>query len=178
MGSVGPLEVDRHPPKGGQDPKMAAAFVVLLIAVSMTVLYLSSDTSPTTTETAPHLQVGPITSFEEIAGTYLRHGVGEPMYFLFLEDGTVHISSNTDLIVDRPMGIFTTTWDGRRVFITNTRLHFRCARPDQGGTYEIHVIANGNLQFVALGSDTCLERSGILLGRRFGITTAQFEPIS
>ena len=177
MGSVVPLNADRHRPEGGRDPKMAVAFVVVLIALSMTVLYVSSDSSPTTTEAAQHAQAGPIASFEEIAGTYLRHGVGEPMYFLFLGDGTVHISSNTDLIVNRPMGVFATTWAGSSVFITNIRLRFGCARPDQGGTYEIHVMANGNLQFVAVGSDTCLARSGILLGRRFGITTAQLEPI-
>jgi hypothetical protein len=157
---------------------MAVAFVVLLIGVGTTILYISSGSSPTTTEAPPRLRPGPITSFEEVEGTYFRHGVGEPMYFLLLEDGTVHISSNTDLIVDRPMGVFSTIFDGTEAFITNTRLRFRCARPDQGGTYEIHVMANGNLQFVAVGEDTCLGRSGVLLGKRFGMTTVQLESVS
>lgn len=178
MGSVVPLDVPRRPPQGGTGPRMAVALVVLLIGVWITILAPSGGSSPTTRGAAPRLQSGPITSFEDVAGTYLRRGVGEPMYFLFLEDGTVRISSNTELIVDRPMGVYATSFDGTKVFITNTRLRFGCAPPDQGGTYEIHVVANSNLQFVAVGEDTCPGRSGVLLGRRFGITTAQFEPVS
>jgi hypothetical protein len=178
MGSVVPLDGHLRPPQSARGPRMVVALVALLLGVWTMILAPSGGLSPTTTGAVPRLQSGAITSFEDVAGTYLRRGVGEPMYFLFFEDGTVHISSNTDLVVDRPMGVFATSFDGTEVFITNTRLRFGCAPPDQGGTYEIHVMANGNLQFVAVGVDTCLGRSGKLLGRRFGITTAQFEPVS
>ncbi len=158
--------------------RMAVAIALLLVGAGTSIMFLNSASSPTTTEAVPRPQPGPISSLEEIAGTYFRHGVGEPMYFLFLEDGTVQISSNTDLIVDHPMGVFRTTFEGTKVFITNIRFRFRCARPDLGGTYEIHVMPSGNLQFLAVDQDTCLGRSGMLLGKRFGITTAQLEPIS
>lgn len=158
--------------------RMAVAIALLLIGVGTSILFLDGASSPTTTEAVPRPQPGPISSLEDIAGTYFRHGVGEPMYFLFLEDGTVQISSNLDLIVDRPMGVFATTFDQTKIFITNTRFRFRCTRPDLGGTYEIHVMPNGNLQFLAVDEDTCLGRSGMLLGKRFGITTAQFELVS
>jgi hypothetical protein len=158
--------------------RMAVAIVLLLIGIGTSILFLNGVSSPTTTEAVLRPQPGPISSLEEIAGTYFRHGVGEPMYFLFLEDGTVQISSNTDLIVDHPMGVLTTTFDGTKVFITNIRFRFRCARPDLGGIYEIHVMPSGNLQFLAVDEDTCLGRSGMLLGKRFGITTAQLEPVS
>ncbi len=156
--------------RGGRGPLIA-------IAIAVAVLVIGIRPSPKTAEEAQPLQPGPISSFEDIAGTYLRHGPGEPMYYLFFEDGTVHISSNPDLIVDRPMGVYETSFEGRKVFITHTRLRFRCARSDQGGTYEIHVLENGNLQFVAVDEDTCAGRSGILLGLRDGVATAEFEPV-
>ncbi len=168
-----------EPPRrrGTRGPKAAVIFALVLIATLTTVSRLSDESTPTTTEPAPSLRTGPITSLGEIAGLYFHVGVGPPSYFLFYRDGTVHISSNRDLVADRPMGVFTTVMDGTEIFITNVRFRFGCPPPDHGGTYEIHVRQGGILQFVAVGRDTCLQRSGMLLGRRFGVTTVQLIPL-
>lgn len=157
-------------PLGGKGP-------LITIAITLAVLVIGIRSSPETTEEVQPLSPGPISSFKDIAGIYLRHGVGEPMYFLFFEDGTIHISSNAELIVDRPMGVLATVFEGTDAFITQTRLRFHCDQPDKGGTYRIHVLENGNLQFAAVGKDTCLARSGILLGVRNGVVTAELEPV-
>lgn len=177
MGSVVPLDVRDRQPRKRRDPRIIVAFIVLLIGAWSAIVYVGDDSPPPTISEATTPRLGPITSFADVSGTYFRSGVGAPMYFLFFEDGTVNMSSNTDLVVDHPMGIFATTFEGTEVFITNVRLRFGCARPDEGGTYQIHMIPNGNLQFVAVGTDSCPERSGMLLGRRFGITTVQLVPV-
>ncbi|MEE9205966.1 MAG: hypothetical protein V3U50_03180, partial [Acidimicrobiia bacterium] len=69
---------------------------MITIAIALAVLVIGIRSSPETTEEVQPLRPGPITSSEDVAGIYFRHGVGEPMYFLFFEDGTVHISSNTE----------------------------------------------------------------------------------
>jgi len=161
---------ERRQPFGGKGP-------LITIAITLAVLVFGLRSSPETTEQVQPLRPGPINSSADIAGIYLRQGVGEPMYFLFFEDGPVHISSNTELIVDRPMGVFETIFEGTEVFVTQTRLRFHCDQPDRGGIYRIHVLENGNLQFAAVGEDTCLARSGILLGLRNGVVTAEFEPV-
>ena len=161
---------ERRQPFGGQGP-------LITIAITLAVLVIGIRSSPETTEEVQPLRPGPITSLGDVAGIYFRQGVGEPMYFLFFEDGTVHISSNTELLIDHPMGVFEITFAGTEALITQTRLRFYCDRPDQGGTYRIHVLENGNLQFAAVGEDTCLGRSGILLGLRNGVVTAEFEPV-
>ncbi len=176
MGSVRILGIEHSPPTVGRRRRMAVALVVLLSGVGIAILSLGYG-ALTTIETAPQLQPGPVTSFENIAGTYFRRGVGEPMYFRFFEDGTVHVSSNADLVADRPMGILAATFEGTRILIVNGRLRFGCPPPDNGGSYEILVMPSGGLQFVALDIDSCLNRSGMLLGVRFGITTAKFEPV-
>jgi hypothetical protein len=38
-----------------------------------------------------------------------------------------------------------------------------CDQPDQGGTYEVLVLENGNLMFVAVDEDPCASRSGNFL---------------
>ena len=63
------------------------------------------------------------------------------------------------------------------MLIVNSRQRYGCPPPDNGGSYEIHVMPSGSLQFVALESDSCLNRSGMLLGLRFGFTTVRFEPV-
>ena len=127
------------------------------------------------------LQPGPIASFEDIAGTYLRRGpdlgiMGTKVYFLFLNDGTIHSSEDTDLIADRPTVIYEARFDGTTVSITQTGGF--CGQPDQGGTYEIRVLENGNLRFVGLDTDTCTSRSGLLLGLVDSEVTAEYEPLS
>jgi hypothetical protein len=178
MGSVIIPDVDAPRPRATRGPTAALILAALLIGAWITISSLNGESTSTTTTIAPVLEPGPITSSEEIAGLYFHLGVGPPAFFLFHEDGTVNISSNKDLVADRPMGIFSTQFDGTEMFITNVRLRFGCPPPDNGGTYEIHVMPSGSLQFVAVDTDTCLQRTGLLLGRRFGVTTVHFVPIT
>ncbi len=178
MGSVIIPDVEAPRPRRTRGPKAAVMLAVLLVGTWITISTLNGESTSTTTTAAPVLQPGPITSFEQIAGLYFHLGVGQPAFFLFHEDGTVNISSNKDLVADRPMGIFSTEFKGTEIFITNTRLRFGCPPPDNGGTYEIHVLPSGSLQFVSVDTDTCLQRSGLLLGRRFGVTTVHLVPIT
>ena len=102
------------------------------------------------------VELAPITSFEDIAGTiYERQGLGGQGYFHFFEDGTVHLSSNPDLVVDRPDEIWETRFEGTTVFLHEIK--GRCD-DDPDSTYEIHLLENGNLKFVAI-EDPCAGRA-------------------
>ena len=105
------------------------------------------------------LQPGPVTSFEDIAGTYERQGPGPQGFFQFFEDGTGHLSSNRDLVEDRPSHIYETRFEGTTVFTKDTKGH--CDDDDPGAIYEIHLLENGNLRFVAI-EDACAHRSSDL----------------
>ena len=112
------------------------------------------------------LQPGPVTSFEDIAGTYERQGPGGQFFLHFFEDGRLHQSSSPDLIVDRPSVVWQTRSEGTEIFITGSTCdenigidaHYG-GQPDQGGTYELLVLENGNVEFVAVGEDGCAGRS-------------------
>ncbi len=110
--------------------------------------------------TGGEVEPGPITSFEDIAGTTYKRGPGHsPIYVQFTEDGTLHASTNPDLVEDALGGahIYETRFEGTKVFVNQTKGGGWCDNPDH--TYEIHLLENGNLQFVAL-EDKCLHRSG------------------
>jgi len=137
----------------------AAAVVVLVIGAAAAILTLSGDGGDDVVAASP--TPGPITSFDDIAGRiYQSQGIGMAQYIYFLEDGTMNGSTNPDLVVDRPSDVDTTRFDGTQVFITSTSS--RCPQPDQGGTYEIHLLENGNLQFLAIDEDPCALRSSFL----------------
>ncbi len=106
--------------------------------------------------TGGEVEPGPITSFDDIAGTtYERQGAGGQGYFHFFEDGTYHFSSNRDLVVERPSIIHETRFEGTTVFLH--QIKGGCDdNPD--ATYEIHMLENGNLRFVAI-EDACPIRS-------------------
>ena len=102
--------------------------------------------------TGGEVEPGPITSFEDIAGTtYERQGTGAQFYLHILGDGTLHLSSNPDLVVDRPDQIIETRFEGTTVSLHEIK--GRCD-DDPDATYEIHLLENGNLQFVEI-EDTC-----------------------
>ncbi len=108
--------------------------------------------------TGGEVEPGPVTSFEDIAGFYLRDPVGHgPIYFQFSEDGTWHASSNRDLVEDRPQSIMETRFEGTKVFLKETKA--AACGDDLEAIYEIHLLENGNLQLVAI-EDKCLHRSG------------------
>ncbi len=172
--------------QGGRGPLIgiAAVMVVFVIGAAAAILSLrgagGSDVvgpSATTAVPAQPLQPGPISSFEDIAGTYFRHGPGEPRYFHFFEDGaSFHTSVNRDLIVDRPERVYETRFEGTKLFLVMQAGSF-CAQADVAGTYEIHVLESGNLQFVAVGEDACPARSGVLLGLGDGLPAVEYEPV-
>ncbi len=152
-------------------PWLAAAMVIVLVGLAV-VLLNQGDDAPVADQ-----PFGPVTSFEDIAGTTYERQGGLPMYLLFLVDGTMHSSANPDLVVDRPSDVYTTRFDGTQVFIT-TPTSTRCPQPDQGGTYEIHLLESGSVQFVAIDEDACAQRSSVLQALdRDGVSAGGFVPV-
>ena len=75
---------------------IGAAAAALAIIVGVVAFVFVADDG-TDVAGSGEVESGPITSFEDIAGTtYERQGVGPPSYFHFFEDGTIHLSSNRD----------------------------------------------------------------------------------
>ncbi len=102
------------------------------------------------------VEPGPITSFDDIAGTtYERQGIVPPVFFYFFEDGTIHGSSNRDLVEERPTIIQETSFEGTTVSLHEIE---GLCDDDPDAIYEIHLLENGNLQFVAI-EDACPIRS-------------------
>ena len=110
------------------------------------------------------VEPGPITSFDDIAGAYLwQRGPGTqlPHYVQFSEDGTVNWSTNPDLIEDSPNGVMETRFEGTKIFTTPVGASaFPCGVFPEA-IYEIHLLENGNLEFVEI-EDTCQFRSSFI----------------
>ncbi len=102
------------------------------------------------------VEPGPITSFEDIAGTtYESQGLGGPFFLYFFEDGTWHGSDNRDLVVDTPNTIHETRFEGTTAFANQTK---GSCDDNPEATYEVRLLENGNLQFVEI-EDKCPIRS-------------------
>ena len=130
------------------------AFIAALVIGVGAVVMISGDDVD-----VAEVEPGPISSFEDIAGTtYERQGPGLQRYHFFLEDGTFHGSSNRELVEDRPSVIYETRFEGTKIFLHQIK-GLCVAVPD--AIYEIHLLENGNLKFVAI-DDTCGLRSGVL----------------
>ncbi len=69
--------------------------------------------------------------------------------------GTWHGSSNRDLVVDRPSEIKVATFEGTTAVVTEIK---GPATDCPDARYEIHVLENRNLQYLAL-EDTCAKRA-------------------
>ena len=138
--------------------------LTVVVVVGAAVLLASGDggeVSPAaTSEPVSEVELGPITSFEDIAGTYeVIHeiqGLSQRVFFHFFEDGTVTRSTNQDLVEDDPSSITETRFEGTKIFLTETK-GICGANPD--AIYEIHLLENGNLQFVGVDEDPCTIRS-------------------
>ena len=117
--------------------------------------------------TGGEVESGPITSFEDIVGTYQLLGPGSQMYIQFFEDGTIHYSSNRDLVEERPFATVETRFEGTNVFLKAVK---SVCGFEGDATYEIHLLESGNLQFVLIEheSHTCAQRSDILQGAELG----------
>ena len=146
-----------------------AVVVAAVAAFSLTNVVGSGDDSA-----GQAVQTGPVTSFIGINGTYLREGPAAPTYLHLFTDGTIHTSTSIDLIVDQPETVIQTRFEGTHAYMTTDSA--MCDQPDQGGTYEVHVLANNNLEFVAVGEDTCVGRSVVLRGHR-DVATVEWAPI-
>ncbi len=105
--------------------------------------------------TGGEVEPGPVSSLEDFAGTYENVGSGGQFYLHILEDGTWHGSSNRDLVEDRPEIIDETRFEGTKLFLNEIK---GTCDDDPDSTYEIHLLENGNLQFVAI-EDACPIRS-------------------
>lgn len=156
----------------------AAALVIAIVAIGVAIAATTGNGQPDVAaqEGDGVVDVGgstAISSFADVAGTYLRRGPGAPTFLLLQEDGTVHDAPGTNQIVDDPVTIHQTRFEGTNLFMTTTGI--MCAQPDEGGTYEIHTLDSGNLQFVAVNEDPCPLRSAVLQG--FGNNDVEFEPV-
>ncbi len=110
--------------------------------------------------TGGEVEPGPITSFEDIAGTtYENQGPGGQWYYQFFEDGTWHGSSSRALVEDRPSVIDETRFEGTKLFLKEIK---GFCDNDPEAIYEIHLLENGNLQFVEI-EDTCGIRSSFFV---------------
>ena len=119
----------------------------------------------------------PVTSYEDIAGTYLSAIPSQGgsanretafAYFALhiFEDGTWHVSDLGPFRVeDFPDETYETRFEATKVFVTETEGN--CG-DDTEAIYEIGLLENGNLQFVPI-EDTCGTRSRTM-------STGEFEP--
>jgi hypothetical protein len=115
--------------------------------------------------TGDKVEPGPVTSFEDIAGTYEGIELGGPLFMYLDEDGTIHVSSIRGLVEDHPHSIDETRFEGTKVFLHQTK---GGCDDDPDAIYEIHLLENGNLQFVLI-EDMCAIRS------TFDVT--EFKPV-
>ena len=106
--------------------------------------------------TGGEVEPGPVSSLEDFAGTYENVGSSGQFYLRILEDGTWHGSSNRDLVEDRLEFIMETRFEGTKLFLKETK---GICGDNPDAIYEIHLLENGNLQFVGVDEDPCTIRS-------------------
>jgi hypothetical protein len=147
----------------------AAAMVVTIIAGGAVIGLLGgSSDEPDVGSLTPGAI--PVTSYEDIAGTYTNRpasGSASAYFALHIfEDGTWHVSTQGAFLVeDNPQKAYETRFEGTEVFVTETQGN--CGN-DTEAIYEIGLLENGNLQFVPI-EDTCETRSRTM-------STSEFEP--
>ena len=147
----------------------AAAMVVAIIAGGAVIGLLGgSSDEPDVGSLTPGAI--PVTSYEDIAGTYTnRPASGSAAAYFALhifEDGTWHVSTQGAFRVeDNPQKAYETRFEGTEVFVTETQGN--CGN-DTEAIYEIGLLENGNLQFVPI-EDTCETRSRTM-------SLGEFEP--
>ena len=152
-------------PVRGRGPliAIAAAVVVLVIGAAAAILTLSGDggndvitDSTTTTVVVQALRPDLITSFEDVAGTYVNP---KPSYGYFalhiFEGGTWHVAENPFLVEELPEETYETRFEGTKVFLKET---LGDCGYDTEAIYEIVMLENGNLRIVPI-EDTCGIRS-------------------
>ncbi len=133
-------------------PGVALAAFLIVVAVGVAFAIVGNPGS-----TVAEVEPGPITSFENIAGTIYERQK-PPTFIHFFEDGTFHGSEVRDQLMDRPFFIEETRFEGTKLFLN--QIKGPCDdNPD--AIYEIHLLENGNMELVAI-EDTCAIRSSTL----------------
>ena len=147
--------------------RLGVALAAVLIVVAVGVVFATvSNPGSTVAEVEP----GPVSSLEDFAGAYENVGSSRQQYLHILEDGTLHFSQNRDLVEDRPEQIMETRFEGAEVLLNEIK--GSCVDEDAiaNAIYEIQLLENGNLKFVAI-EDTCLTRLSTL-------RPLEFAPVS
>ena len=142
--------------------------IPIVIAIALVVLTGCATPAPTPTP-GPELA----SSAEDIVGIWHRIAPGEPFYILFLEDGTMHGSTNPELVEDRPMEKLGFWFEGTQLYIKT--ISGPCP-PDITGIYKVHLVATGNLRFELI-QDECRGRASVLYGRGDYEGLVEWEPV-
>ena len=119
---------------------------------------------------------GPITSVEGIVGRAWHLTSGSPWYIQFFEDGNMNQSSTRELVEDQPEAIDKFWFEGGQLFLETTSLSSTTCDENIVGIYEVHLLENGNIQFVAI-EDECALRRTTLAGRPDDGITREYEPV-
>jgi hypothetical protein len=144
----------------------AAALVVAIIAAGVVIGLLGGSSDEPDVGSLTPGPITPVTSYEDIAGTYRNDGGAYYFALHIFEDGTWHVSTQGPLLVeDYPQEAYETRFEATKVFVTETQGD--CG-DDTEAIYEIGRLENGNLQFVPI-EDTCVTRSRTM-------RIAEFEP--
>jgi hypothetical protein len=98
-------------------------------------------------------------SIQDIVGLW-QPTSGAPFYILHLEDGTMHGSSDPDLVEDSPQMEEDFRFEGTKLFREQRR--GRCGE-NPTSIDEVELLANGNLKFTAI-EDECANRAANLEG--------------
>ena len=152
-----------QPTPGSRKPRVrrglaiGAAAAALAIIVGVVAFVFVADDG-TDVAGSGEVETGPITSFEDIAGTIYKRGPGHSsLYFQFSEDGTFHVSTSQLLVEDAlgPAHIYETRFEETKLLVKGLKeTEYSC---DDDPIYQIHLLENGNLQLVAL-EDLCVHR--------------------
>ncbi len=155
-------------PRVGRGLAIGAAAAALVVIVGVVAFVFVADDG-TDVAGSGEVETGPITSFEDIAGTIYKRGPGHSqLYFQFFEDGTFHLSTSRFFVEDARglTHIYETTFEETKLFVKALKeTEYSC---DDDPIYEIHLLENGNLQLVAI-EDPCVHR--------FGDWQAEWEPV-
>ncbi|MCZ6455869.1 MAG: hypothetical protein O6650_01320 [Actinobacteria bacterium] len=137
----------------------AAVVVVLVIGVAAAILTLSGEGGDDVMTLQPAL----ITSFEDVAGTYLTTEQSKSFALHIFETGTWHVAQNPFVVEELPDETYETRFEGTKVFLKET---LGDCGSDTEAIYEIGLLENGNLRIVPI-EDTCGTRSRCLVYGEF-----------
>ena len=103
----------------------------------------------------------------------------DPVYLQFLEGGTSNWADSLETVIEGLGTQWNYRVEGTQLFLEETI--GMCSGHSRGaealtGSYEVHLLENGNLQFVVI-EDECRGRVTFLYGRPDDGITREFEPV-